>query len=84
MTLYDIEPEDFGKFVHWLDYQKIPGLLENSVPFDILQLARIWILGERFNVPSLQNKAAICIIHSAISMNQISRFKEFAALAYSH
>jgi BTB/POZ domain len=56
MTLYDTNVEAFGMFNHWLYQQKPPTSTEKSEPVHLLHLSKLWHLGQRVSVPSLQNK----------------------------
>ena len=53
MTLTDVEIQPFGLLIHWMYQQEIEGGKDG----DIVQLAKLWLLGERFLIPKLQNEA---------------------------
>jgi hypothetical protein len=40
-------------FVNWVYYQRLPAQIDKNSPVDLLQLANLWTLGERFKVPPL-------------------------------
>jgi hypothetical protein len=56
----DVDVTAFGVLSEWLYTQKLANL-EGELP-DLATLGRIWILGDRFLIPKLQNMAmdAIC------------------------
>ena len=60
MHLDDVEPEVFGLFIHWIYYQDIPN--EPTQPGYLLNVARLWVMAQRFLIPRLQN-AAIQILN---------------------
>lgn len=55
MYLPDVLGEDFGAFVQWLYEQRIE-LDTSNRDANILPLARLWILAQRFKIGKLQNK----------------------------
>jgi hypothetical protein len=55
MELDDIEADTFGLFVNWLYTQKIERADDTNLTAE--ELGKLWILGQRFIIPQLQNKA---------------------------
>jgi hypothetical protein len=53
ITLADAEPGAFGLFVNWIYYQKIRN--EHGKLPSLIELARLWVFGERFQIAALQN-----------------------------
>ena len=78
ITLQDVDPSTFGLFCNWIYYQKIRNE-QGSVP-GLLELARLWVLGEQFQVPALQN-AAMNKIREEITYP--ADFEPFMLFAYS-
>jgi hypothetical protein len=83
MTLYEVDPEVFGMFVYWIYNRKLPNTTEGSELVNLLHLAKLWVLGDRFLIPSLQNKA-IFRIHTIINEGRVCKFMEFMNLAYNY
>ena len=53
ITLDDVEACTFGLFVNWIYYQKIRN--EDGKLPGLIDLAKLWALGERFEIVALQN-----------------------------
>ena len=66
MILFEIDLKAFGMFVYWLCQGKLPIYAVDFEDVDLVHLANIWILGDRFLIPSRQNNAA-CRIHTLIN-----------------
>jgi hypothetical protein len=77
MTLDDIDPDAFGLLVDWLYTQRV-DVDGNSLP----TLERLWIMGDRFLIPAIQNSAMDCI-HGALvaESGSVERFREYVRLA---
>jgi hypothetical protein len=83
MILDEIDLEAFGMFVYWLYQRKLPTHTVDFEDVDLVHLANIWILGDRFLIPSLQNNAA-CRIHTLINEGKLEDFQEFIGIAYGY
>jgi len=83
MTLFEIDLESFGMFVYWLYQRKLPTHTVDFEDVDLVYLANIWILGDRFLIPSLQNNAAFRI-HTIINEGKLEGFQEFIQIAYGY
>jgi hypothetical protein len=83
MSLYEIDPEVFGIFVYWLYHRKIPTQTARLADIDLVHLAKLWILGDRFLVPALQNNA-ICRMHTIIGEGRLEGFQELITIAYNY
>jgi hypothetical protein len=55
MELDDIEGATFGLFFNWLYTQEVE--YPNAGVIKMLELGKLWNLGQRFIIPQLQNKA---------------------------
>lgn len=58
MALEDVGEEEFGMFVHYVHFRTIKGgdgTWSPAYTAPIKSLIKLWILGERFLVPQLQN-----------------------------
>jgi hypothetical protein len=53
ITLEDADTSSLGLFLNWIYYQKIRNE-EGKLP-GLIDLAKLWVLGERFQMSSLQN-----------------------------
>ncbi|CZR61819.1 uncharacterized protein PAC_11716 [Phialocephala subalpina] len=83
MTLEDVGIEEFGSFVHWMHYGVIAskhGVESGDVPLIPTKvLIKLWMLGERFLVPQLQNDA-MDILYNRVKnrySNFLDNFKDF-------
>ncbi|KAE9376493.1 hypothetical protein N431DRAFT_332001, partial [Stipitochalara longipes BDJ] len=83
MSLYEIDPEIFGMFVSWIYQRKLPTHTAKFEDVNLIHLAKLWILGERFLAPALQNNA-ICRMHTIVNEGRLEGFQEFITLAYNH
>lgn len=83
MTLYEIEPEAFGMFVSWLYQRKLPTHTGEFEHVDLVHLANLWILGDRFLIPSLQ-KNAMYRMHTIIHEGRSESFGGFIDVAYKY
>lgn len=54
MTLEDVGDNEFGIFLNWIHFKEIKGRYGQPGFLDLLQ---VWILADRFLVPTLQNEA---------------------------
>ncbi|KAN0116934.1 hypothetical protein V8E51_002911 [Hyaloscypha variabilis] len=83
MSLYEIDPEVFGIFVYWLYHRKLPTHTARLGHVDLVHLAKLWILGDRFLAPALQNNA-ICRMHTIIGEGRLEGFEELVTMAYNY
>ena len=83
MILFEIDLKAFGMFVYWLCQGKLPIYAVDFEDVDLVHLANIWILGDRFLIPSRQNNAA-CRIHTLINEGKLEGFQEFIGIAYGY
>jgi hypothetical protein len=83
MNLSDIDLEAFGMFVYWLYQRKLPTHTVDFEDVDLVHLANLWILGDRFLITSLQNNAA-ARIHTIINEGKLEGFQEFINIAYGY
>lgn len=90
MQLNDVESDIFGLVVFWVYHQKLGGarryrgsnpVVELTVQMN--HLAQLWILGDRFLMPGLQNAAIDAIFYEDINYVSESTVIEASKLAYS-
>jgi hypothetical protein len=77
MTLTDVETQPFGLLIHWMYQQEIEG----GKGGDIVQLAKLWLLGERFLIPKLQNEA-MELLYEMIEPISTPQMQELLTLVY--
>ena len=77
MTLDDIDPDAFGLLVDWLYTQRV-DVDGDSLP----TLARLWIMGDLFLIPAIQNSAMDNIYQALVADGgSVGRFREYVRLA---
>jgi len=81
MTFDDIHPAVFGIFSNWIYSQKILNH-DNEVPH-LLSLGRLWVLADRFLIPSLQNGVIDAISHQ-LDIRKTTGLHSLINLAYQH
>lgn len=77
ITLEDIDTAIFGLFLNWIYYQKIHNS-EGRRP-GLIDLAKLWALGEQFQIAALQN-ATMDLIRDEVAYS--TDFEEFIHFAY--
>lgn len=82
MTL-DVDEEAFGVLANWLYSQAVVSKSGRRPVFGTL--ARVWIMGEQFMIPILQNQVMDAIHDSVASSSwNPQSFIEFARVAHNH
>lgn len=77
ITLEDVNPSTFGLFLNWIYYQKIRN--EQGKRPGLIELAKLWALGEQFEMASLQN-ATMDLIRDEVAYP--TEFESFIHFAY--
>ncbi|KAG0649789.1 hypothetical protein D0Z07_3841 [Hyphodiscus hymeniophilus] len=77
ITFHDIDPATFGLFCNWIYYQKIRNE-QGKVP-GLMELAKLWALGEQIQCGALQN-TTMDIIREEV--NYPTDFESFIHFAY--
>jgi hypothetical protein len=77
ITLEDIDNAIFGLFLNWIYYQKIRNA-EGQRP-GLIDLAKLWALGEQFQIAALQN-ATMALIRDEVAY--ATDFEEFMHFTY--
>lgn len=85
MRLEDVSGEDFGKLVHWLYTKQIEEATpeeEIETCAELLSLAKLWTLGERFLIVEFQNQVMRRIVHLVKAEKKVSDLRELFSYAY--
>ncbi|TVY19578.1 hypothetical protein LARI1_G003407 [Lachnellula arida] len=59
IDIVDVRPKAFGLFVNWLYTQNVVQDQDNAPP--MINLVDLWLLGDRFLIPSLQNETLVAL-----------------------
>ncbi|KAE9376530.1 hypothetical protein N431DRAFT_462359 [Stipitochalara longipes BDJ] len=80
MTLSDIDVNDFGLLVHWFYTQQL-DLDPKDRDANVLPLAKLWVLAERFLITKLQNNI-MDKLRVLVEFAEKQNLKEFLHYAY--
>jgi hypothetical protein len=81
ITLEGIDAPLFSLFIHYLHHQKFT-YESSKEPLDLTDLGRLWVLGNRFQMPSFQN-LVMNALHDRVTNVFPEEFIDFANLAYA-
>jgi hypothetical protein len=77
ITLTDVQTSTFGLFLNWIYYQKIRDE-EGELP-GLIDLAKLWAFGQRFEITALQNTT---MDHIRDEVQYPTEFESFIHFAY--